>query len=465
MFFSRPVFAADLTGGNAVIDRVYNDSWSNFTLVDTNNPIAVNGILNTWSIWAKNLTKVQLKIFRLTGVDYTVVGESELVVLNAIGINTFNLTNPISVNKGDFVGLYFQDAGGVAFDLDSGGFSSGNLDGTVKFTNPGKNPHLGEVVHFDDSSNRTYSLSVGGTIKYIVDKDKIECPTADYTSIQAVVTALSDGDTIYVCKDSYNESVVVNKQNMTIVSIDGANFTTIEATKSGSSKFAFKLTKSGITIKGFTIKNADRIFGPSGIASAIILNKDNAIINNNIFEHNSYGIYSIGSNNNKITNNIFKNGIEIEGNGAAISLVGSANEISGNQIQDNDTEALIIGNNSTISKNNKITTNAIVGSGIILIRTNSNNITSNLIKNSKSNGILLSLTSKQNTIKTNSILGAKKDGISIETQATNNTIQNNMIKDSLGLDARDLTSPLKNAWILNMCLTSYPTSLCKFSSF
>jgi pectin methylesterase-like acyl-CoA thioesterase len=45
----------------------------------------------------------------------------------------------------------------------------------------------------------------------LVDKDKVQCPTAAYTSIQAAVNAVKAGDVIRVCADTYPEQVVINK--------------------------------------------------------------------------------------------------------------------------------------------------------------------------------------------------------------------------------------------------------------
>ena len=51
----------------------------------------------------------------------------------------------------------------------------------------------------------------------VVDKDKVQCPKANFTSIQAAVNAAKPGDTIKVCPDLYNESVTVNKPSLTLV--------------------------------------------------------------------------------------------------------------------------------------------------------------------------------------------------------------------------------------------------------
>jgi pectin methylesterase-like acyl-CoA thioesterase len=45
----------------------------------------------------------------------------------------------------------------------------------------------------------------------LVDDDKVQCPTAGFTTIQAAVNAAKSGDVIRVCAGIYQEQVVVDK--------------------------------------------------------------------------------------------------------------------------------------------------------------------------------------------------------------------------------------------------------------
>jgi len=45
----------------------------------------------------------------------------------------------------------------------------------------------------------------------LVDADKVQCPTAQYTTIQSAVNAANPGDVIRVCADIYPEQVTINK--------------------------------------------------------------------------------------------------------------------------------------------------------------------------------------------------------------------------------------------------------------
>jgi parallel beta-helix repeat protein len=49
------------------------------------------------------------------------------------------------------------------------------------------------------------------TPNILVDDDKVQCPTAAYTSIQAAVNAAKPGDVIRVCAGTYREQVVIDK--------------------------------------------------------------------------------------------------------------------------------------------------------------------------------------------------------------------------------------------------------------
>lgn len=53
------------------------------------------------------------------------------------------------------------------------------------------------------------AIAQGATI--LVDDDKVQCPTAAYTTIQAAVNAAASGDVIRVCTGTYQEQVVINK--------------------------------------------------------------------------------------------------------------------------------------------------------------------------------------------------------------------------------------------------------------
>src|SRR6266480_399433 len=51
--------------------------------------------------------------------------------------------------------------------------------------------------------------SLADPSRLLVDDDRVQCPTAQYTSIQLAVTAAQPGDHIDVCPGTYNEQVTI----------------------------------------------------------------------------------------------------------------------------------------------------------------------------------------------------------------------------------------------------------------
>ncbi|MCC3475850.1 MULTISPECIES: hypothetical protein [unclassified Microcoleus] len=155
-----------IQGGNDVEMRGRVDDKNDFYLVDTNNPINLDGSLREWSIWAKNTSPVQLIIYRLelgmatfgNKAPWSVVAKSK-VETPVVGDNSFKLPAPIEVLKGDFVGLYHPNQGSVAFTQDRpDNMNIPNLTGSVLQTSDGSGPN--SATNFVFSSDRTYSVSV-----------------------------------------------------------------------------------------------------------------------------------------------------------------------------------------------------------------------------------------------------------------------------------------------------------------
>ena len=160
-----------ITGGNSPSKYGIADTRTNYYLVDTNKPINGNGEITGWNIWAENTSPVQLIIYRKEANTWSVVGKSE-VKTPVIGLNEFSLTTPIKVNQGDFVGIYYPQAGSISYDKNTAPL--GNLSGKVLFTSSGAT-----ATAFSDSVDRIYSLSVKGNVGEIPIKiEKTE--TANY---------------------------------------------------------------------------------------------------------------------------------------------------------------------------------------------------------------------------------------------------------------------------------------------
>ncbi|MDB9312201.1 hypothetical protein PN462_03730 [Spirulina sp. CS-785/01] len=105
------------TCGNPIVDRRYADVWSDFYLLDTNDPIEGMDEITAWEIWADRTNPVQLVIYRPNGNSWSVVGKSDVETPESVGKNEFSLSAPIKVQEGDCIGMYHPKRGTVSFDL------------------------------------------------------------------------------------------------------------------------------------------------------------------------------------------------------------------------------------------------------------------------------------------------------------------------------------------------------------
>ncbi|HEC76709.1 MAG TPA: hypothetical protein ENI33_05585, partial [Thermoplasmatales archaeon] len=104
---------------------------------------------------------------------------------------------------------------------------------------------------------------------------------ADYPTIQQAIDNASDGDTIIVRNGTYNEQVIINKNNLSIQSEYGAANTIINATGQGTSYGGVVFDADGCTFEGFTVID----YSNEGYENKIIrINGDNNTIRNNIIQ-------------------------------------------------------------------------------------------------------------------------------------------------------------------------------------
>ncbi|WP_164997748.1 S-layer protein domain-containing protein [Methanolobus psychrotolerans] len=121
--------------------------------------------------------------------------------------------------------------------------------------------------------------------------------SADFTTIQAAVNAVSEGATIYVCEDIFTENIYINK-SITIVSKPGPDHVTIQPLD--EDKNLITINADNVILNGFTLRGAN-------YSKALFLYESSGcLIENNIVESNKYGIYLNNSDNNEIINNTLK---------------------------------------------------------------------------------------------------------------------------------------------------------------
>jgi parallel beta-helix repeat protein len=250
--------------------------------------------------------------------------------------------------------------------------------------------------------------TVRAVITLTVDDDRIECPGANFTTIQAAINAASDGDTIDVYPGIYDpvvdvtpptwgghyyaQGIVVWKANLTIEAVDpdpaktvidnnlgawmdwwriqhltggvwtgsGSNQTGGFNPGTSASPNAIMIVKPGVTIKGFTIHA--HCYTPSGgyNGSGVLiggvapgdthsLGADNNIVENCVFSDVWQAVYIWHSSGNKIINN-------------TVAALGSTDHWAGISIYDGYSEDQI--NLNYLSQNNLIAHNTLANRGI-----------------------------------------------------------------------------------------------------
>jgi hypothetical protein len=146
-----------------------------------------------------------------------------------------------------------------------------------------------------------------------VDKDKVQCPRANFTSIQAAVNAAIPGDTVKVCPDLYTESVTVNKPALTVEGASTADGCTVltaaDPTKdsivTGGVSFAFNLVNNNILLSGFVVQNSNIAiqtspsFSGYRITDSIAQNNSTAGVNFN----------SSGGSQSRVDHNCFRSNL------------------------------------------------------------------------------------------------------------------------------------------------------------
>lgn len=172
---------------------------------------------------------------------------------------------------------------------------------------------------------------------------------ADHATIQAAITASSNGDTISVAPGTYSENIDFQGKAINLSSSGTAAQTTIDGGGSGSVVTFNNNETSSSIIDGFTITNG---VAPASSGGGITINSASPIVRNNIIEVNvgGWGGTGIGltSSNALIENNLIQknrpeSGVSGGGNAAAIDIEQAS---------------------SPVIKNNKIISNySVLGSG------------------------------------------------------------------------------------------------------
>ncbi len=221
---------------------------------------------------------------------------------------------------------------------------------------------------FGTPNYQNYELSIYATYTppgprtWTVDDDRVECPNANFTSIQEAINASRSRDTIYVYPGTYNENVsVAFLQNVTLQGED-------RQTTMIDGSLWFEIAVDNFNVDNFTITGDLRIGGPfanvrnSVVSNCIVFEEtiigadtfDNTLVNNSLSSITlgaRIGMNHPGAYHAIIENNTISEGISVEG---------TYHEIRNNNISG----GVRIGFGSFGSNNHEIRNNRLIDNGI-----------------------------------------------------------------------------------------------------
>ena len=356
-----------------------------------------------------------------------------------------------------------------------------------------------------------------------VDRDHVQCPGAQFSSIEAAVQAAAPGDTVVVCPDTYDESVTIDKPltiqgpgvpgnpgHRKVCTTLAVSDPTTEAIVDGTPTAVFvdsgDVSLSGLVIQGPRSVSATGVlvgpFGDVAVTGNLFQNNVQDIrltaaaaelggssVDGNCFRGlgpQGAGIFGIGvsgaGSNTSVTNNVFFR------KGTGLGLNGSSGmSIQNNYaFQDNSFANLQRDfRDSTVSNNvvSAMQSTAISGGGSNVTIANNDiedglrdaiapagsqlSIHDNVIAGNGGSGIdAQPNTLQDSTIATNLLRQNGNDGIQIEAGNTGNTIADNVARNDGSFDCSDNSvgagtpAGTANQWINDTGDTENRPGLC-----
>ncbi len=142
-----PALASSIQVGNAPTNRSNLDSYTNFTVVDSNVPASASGTLGIFTYYATNTNPFE---FLLVDSGNVVQWISPTITPSLVGINTWNAPSAVNVQAGWNIGAHFDSTSTIPFDLTGApAFYSPNNDGI---------PVISVLLPIEGTSTRTYSI-------------------------------------------------------------------------------------------------------------------------------------------------------------------------------------------------------------------------------------------------------------------------------------------------------------------
>ena len=263
-----------------------------------------------------------------------------------------------------------------------------------------------------------------GKIIYVDDDFEDDLENHRWKTIQKGIDDAEPSYLVLVNSGTYRENnVVIEKQLILRGTGNKENPVIIDAKKDAGRADGILVKVDEVIIEGFKIKNTQ--------AGIRLLNSNENILKNNVFEQNNYGIYLENSNNNIL----FRNNVKTMNCGIHLS---SSNN---NTLEENITNDQSLSNNTTISthgiclisskenilKNNESQNNKETGDGIYLKDSDFNQLEGNFAAENQ-NGISL-INSKGNGLENNKTEN-NKSGIYLDYNSNENSLKNNLMNNN-----------------------------------
>ena len=102
--------------GNDAIDRQYADSWTNFTIIDTNNPVMYDGYFDEVTFYAARDGFINFVVVDSDGYVTYISEEFEVTTAQIDAVVTVSLSTPAGVTAGDNLGYYTKYNGVIPHD-------------------------------------------------------------------------------------------------------------------------------------------------------------------------------------------------------------------------------------------------------------------------------------------------------------------------------------------------------------
>ena len=153
--------AASVVVGNPAIARANLDTYSNFTIIDTNHPVSASGSLGVFQYYAANTNSFE---FVLVNASNVVEWVSPTITPTVTGAQTYLYPATVSVQAGWNLGVHFDSTGTIPFDYTG-------APAAYTPNNTGR-PTVGSTLSIEGTSDRMYSWNAGALPQYTVTIDK-----------------------------------------------------------------------------------------------------------------------------------------------------------------------------------------------------------------------------------------------------------------------------------------------------